>query len=106
MKPLNSLNRALREENNARRDRIRDKDWASVESSIPLPSHEEVIADFKARQVKASLPAHVEGAKFRVTFRQVSDRWEQVRHFATAEDREAYIAALGGAVVVRVWEAA
>lgn len=94
-----------------------ERDWLRAEAErlkqaeaiVPdiTPSHSEILAEFKARQVKASLPPHVEGAKYRVRFRQACDSWEQVRHFATLEDRDAYIERIkDGADILRVWEAA
>jgi hypothetical protein len=107
-----ALSEHVRDQNQADRDwrRAEAERIRQAEAIVPdiTPSHAEIIEGFKARQSQwASQPRHVEGAPFRVRYRQFTDKWEQVRHFATAEDRAAYIQRIkGGAEVLNVWDAA
>jgi hypothetical protein len=105
------LSQHVRDQNQAERDwRLAEAErMKQAEAIVPAvtPSHAEIVADFRARRasVLSTAPQHVEGAPYRVRFRQHADRWEQVRHFATQEDRDRYIAIVErGAAILQVWE--
>lgn len=103
--PLKALNDHLRDENAERVERLRQKE-RGVCVAPAAPTHEEIVADFQARQAqKPAFPRHVEGARYRVRFRYIFDRMRQVRHFTTEDDRVAFIAALdGSAEIIEVFE--
>ena len=99
----------LQEQNEARVDRLRQKD-SGVCVAPDVPTHEQVIAEFEARMAQVEAwKRSVPGGKFCVRYHYRCDRpgMRYVHRSATAEDRERWMRDVlsdMAADVVEVWE--